>query len=61
MKILIKTLLIASLPFGASVIAAKADGCDPRQPCHIILENADQAYFGDGRGMDLWLFGINAI
>ena len=43
MKTLLKAILIAGLPFSAAVTAAQAQGFDPRQPCSVILGNADDA------------------
>ncbi len=57
MKVLLKAILIAGLPFGAAVTAAQAQGFDPRQPCSVILGNADDATL---QSVGAWTFGYLA-
>ncbi len=57
MKVLLKAILIAGLSFGAAGTAAHAQGFDPRQPCSVILGNADDATLN---AVGAWTFGYLA-
>jgi len=57
MKTIFKSLLIAGLPLGVAVTTVQAQGFDPRQPCSIILGNADDATLAT---VGAWTFGYMA-